>query len=77
MADHLSTSEAVRTYDTHPNVLCRLILMGRLSARKDENGHWRISRASLEKWNRQRRRRAKNVDGSPTVECRAGVSPSG
>lgn len=53
----LTTSEAVRTYEIHPNVLNRLLLMGRLKARKDVNGHWLISRESLELWNAQRVRR--------------------
>jgi hypothetical protein len=54
----MTTTQAVRTYDTHPNVINRLILMGRLQARKDANGHWLISKESLERWNRQRVRRA-------------------
>jgi hypothetical protein len=54
----LTTSEAVRAYQVHPNVLNRLILMGRLKARKNADGHWLISKESLEGWNRQRVRRA-------------------
>jgi len=54
----LTTSQAVRTYETHPNVLNRLILMGRLEARKNTDGRWLISKKSLERWNRQRVRRA-------------------
>ena len=53
----VTTSEAVRTYEVHPNVLNRLILLRRLEARKDENGHWLISKKSLERWNRTRVRR--------------------
>jgi hypothetical protein len=53
----LTTSQAVRTYKTHPNVLIRLILMGRLTASKNADGHWLISKDSLERWNRQRVRR--------------------
>lgn len=53
----LTTSQAVRTYKTHPNVLHRLILVGRLIARKNADGHWLISKDSLERWNRQRVRR--------------------
>ena len=30
----LTTTQAVRAYKTHPNVLIRLILMGRLDARR-------------------------------------------
>ncbi len=53
----LTTSQAVRAYKTHPNVLHRLILVGRLIARKNADGHWLISKDSLERWNRQRVRR--------------------
>jgi hypothetical protein len=55
--EEVTTSQAARMYDTHPNVLNRLILMGRISARKNADGHWLISRESLENWNRQRVRR--------------------
>ena len=61
----LTTSQAVRTYEVHPNVLNRLILMGRISARKNTDGHWLISKESLEQWNAQRVRRAQRVT-SPT-----------
>lgn len=54
----LTTSQAVRAYKTHPNVLHRLILVGRLIARKNTDGHWLISKDSLERWNRNRQRRA-------------------
>lgn len=53
----ITTSQAARTYETHPNVLNRLILMGRLKARKNADGHWLISAESLERWNRRRVRR--------------------
>jgi hypothetical protein len=53
----LTTTQAVRAYDTHPNVINRLILMGRLDARKNSDGRWLISKESLERWNRQRVRR--------------------
>ena len=51
----VTTSEAVRAYAVHPNVLNRLILMGRLEARKNSDGHWLISQKSLERWNRDGR----------------------
>ena len=54
----LTTSEAVRAFKTHPNVLHRLILVGQLIAHKNADGHWLISKESLEHWNRQRVRRA-------------------
>jgi hypothetical protein len=53
----MTTTQAVRAYETHPNVLNRLILMGRLKAHKNTDGHWLINRESLERWNRQRVRR--------------------
>ena len=54
----LNTSEAVRSFDIHPNMLYRLILMGRIPARKDADGHYRLSRESLERWNANRVRRS-------------------
>ena len=57
MMNELTTSQAVRAYNTHPNVLIRLILMGRLKARKNVDGRWLIDRESLEHWNRKRVRR--------------------
>ena len=56
--DELTTSQAVRAYDVHPVFLNRLILMGRLKAHKNADGRWLISKESLERWNRQRVRRA-------------------
>lgn len=53
----LTTSQAVQLYQVFPNVLHRMILMGRLEARKDDTGHWLISMESLESWNRERVRR--------------------
>jgi hypothetical protein len=53
----MTTSEAVRAFEVHPNVLIRLILMGRLEARKNADGRWLINRESLERWSSQRMRR--------------------
>ena len=53
----LTTSEAVRTYEVHPNVLSRLILTGKLEARKNVDGRWLITKDSLERWSRRRVRR--------------------
>ncbi len=58
MHDVLTTSEAVRHFSMHPATVLRLILTGRVTAQKDMNGHWLINRDSLERWNRQRVRRA-------------------
>lgn len=66
----MTTAEAVRAYGTHPNVLNRLILMGRLEARKNPDGRWLINRDSLERWNRRRTRRA----SKPTAET---LTPAG
>ena len=63
----LTTSQATQQYGTNPNVLLRLILMGRLEARKNAEGRWLISKASLERWNAQRVRRA------PKTEQRAAL----
>lgn len=61
----MTTAEAVRAYGTHPNVLNRLILMGRLEAHKNADGRWLISKESLERWNRQRVRRAPKPEHEP------------
>jgi len=58
----LTTSQAVRMYETHPNVLNRLIHMGRLKAHKNADCRWLINRESLDRWNRQRVRRAPKHD---------------
>jgi predicted site-specific integrase-resolvase len=54
----LTTSQAVQAYGVFPNVLHRMILMGRLKARKNADGRWLISKESLERWDRKRVRRA-------------------
>lgn len=61
----MTTSQAVRTYGAHPNVLLRLILTGRLKARKNADGRWLISKESLDCWNRQRVRRARTPEPRP------------
>ena len=58
----LTTSEAVRQFDVHPVTVLRLILTQRLSAHKDADGHWLISRESLERWNKQRVRRTPKLE---------------
>ncbi len=68
----LGTHEAARAYDANPVQLIRLIAQGRLEARKDENGRWRISQRSLEEWNRKRlARRKKNATGNGSVGAAA------
>jgi len=65
----LTTSQAMQQYRVFPNALHRLILMGRLNARKDANGHWLISKKSLERWNRTRGRRTPRLEeiGTPAT----------
>lgn len=63
----LTTAEAMREYRVFPNVLHRMIVMGRLTARKDANGHWLISKDSLENWNRQRVRRVPKLEQEATA----------
>jgi hypothetical protein len=70
----LTTSQAVRAYEVHPNVLCRLILTGRLTARKNADGHWLISKESLEQWDRNRVRRVKPDVARSAVETLAHAS---
>ena len=53
----LTTSQAVRAYRTHPNVLNRLILLGRLQAHKNADGRWLISQESLDRWSATRIKR--------------------
>ena len=67
----MTTTQAVRAYETHPNVLNRLILMGRLEARKNADGRWLISRESLERWNRQRVRRVPKESSGAAVAVTA------
>ena len=66
----MTTTQAVRAYETHPNVINRLILMGRLKARKNADGRWLIEKKSLERWNRQRVRRGprQTAEASPRVQ---------
>ncbi len=66
----LTTSQAVQAYGVYPNVLHRMILMGRLKAHKNADGHWLISKDSLERWNHSRTRRtpkSKQVGVSATA----------
>jgi hypothetical protein len=57
----LTTTQAVRMYDVHPNVLNRLILLGRIAARKNSDGRWLITKRSLEHWNSTRVRRPPRI----------------
>jgi Helix-turn-helix domain len=69
-----TTSQAARAYEVHPNILSRLILMGRLTARKNVDGRWLISKESLDRWNRNRVRRAKPDNARSTGSDLAHVS---
>jgi len=70
----MTTSEVVRAYEVHPNVVNRLILMGRLKARKNADGRWLISRDSLERWNSQRVRRVPKPEPRVAVMAARSVS---
>jgi Helix-turn-helix domain len=54
----VTASQAAQKYGVFPHVLYRMILMGRIEARKDADGHWLISKESLDRWDRRRVRRA-------------------
>ena len=64
MKERLTIAQASRTYDAHMVTLTRLCLMGRLEAAKGPDGRWLISKESLERWNRQRVRRAPKSEKS-------------
>jgi len=65
----LTTFAAAKIFDANPVVLQRLVAQGRLQARKDEHGHWQISRKSLEQWNKKRlARRGNNQHVSRTAK---------
>jgi hypothetical protein len=57
MTETVTTSEAVRIFGAHPGTIRLLILTKRVSATKDVDGRWQVSRADLERWNSQRIRR--------------------
>jgi hypothetical protein len=57
MGELPTVSEAVRTFDVHMNLLHRMILRGRLDARRTERGFWLITRSSLNRWAATRKRR--------------------
>ena len=54
----LTTSQAVRAFSMHPATVLRLILTHRVAAKKNTDGRWLISAESLERWNRERVRKA-------------------
>ena len=58
----VTASQAAKKYGVFPHVLYRMILMGRLEAHKDVDGHWLISTQSLERWNRRRVRRGSKLE---------------
>jgi hypothetical protein len=66
----LSIPEAIRLYLVHQNSIVRLINIGQVKARKNENGHWRISRESLDRWSATRKRRAVR----PAVVTQSGLT---
>jgi hypothetical protein len=58
----LSTFEAAQEFKANPVVLLRLIAQGRLQARRDALGKWRINRKSLEAWNTARLARRRIIE---------------
>ena len=68
----VTTSEAVRQFEMHPATVLRLILTQRVTAHKDANGKWLVRRSDLERWNRQRVRRAHKSE-QEAVAVGAGV----
>jgi hypothetical protein len=53
----LTVSDGARESGVHQNNLTRLLVAGRLRARKDKNGRWLIDRTSFDQWNATRKRR--------------------
>jgi hypothetical protein len=74
----LSTYEAARVFDAHPVTLQRLVAVGKLDGRKDKNGHWRLSKTSVESWNKKRlaKRREKQLARSESKPEQANVAPT-
>jgi predicted site-specific integrase-resolvase len=70
----LTTSEAVRIYGIHLATVFRLILAGKVKARKDRNGRWLIRSESLDCWNRQRGHKATSREERVARETRAGAA---
>ena len=57
----LTTSQAVQRYRVYPNVTHRMILLGRLKARKVD-GRWLITEKSLQEWDKTRERRPRKAE---------------
>ena len=67
----LGTFEAARVFDVSPVTLLQLIAQGRLQAHKDGSGRWRISRQSLDAWNRKRLARRRKAIAKTAVAAGA------
>ena len=61
MSEFLSVNQAARAYSIHPGVLLRLLVIGRLDGRKNNEGHWRIPRKALEQYAQKRAERRLRV----------------
>jgi Helix-turn-helix domain len=71
----LSTYEAARVFDAHPVTLQRLVAVGKLDGRKDKNGHWRLSKTSVENWNKKRlAKRRETQRDSTAIKSELGTS---
>ncbi len=53
----LSVNQAARAYSIHPGVLLRLLIVGRLDGKKNEDGHWRIPQKSIDRYLAKREER--------------------
>jgi len=65
--EFLSTTQAVRQFQMHPATVLRLILTQRVEAHKDADGKWLVRRSDLERWNKQRIRRAPKLEEAGTA----------
>jgi predicted site-specific integrase-resolvase len=70
----LTTFEAAQEFKANPVVLLRLIAQGRLQARRDEFGKWRINRRSMESWNKARMERRRVIEENTRERQREEVS---
>ena len=54
-------NQAARAYSIHPGVLLRLLVVGRLDGRKNEDGHWRIPQKSIDRYLAKREERKRRL----------------
>ena len=61
MTDKISISDASAKFDIHPNPIRNWIRRGAVSATKDENGFWLLSKSEIRKLLSARRKKLENV----------------